>query len=89
MTAPTEDDKRKLIKLLSHLWETRRKKYLFGRGDGSNHLRHYIDGAFACHMDGKSHGGLVVEYGESIINADSGKHKICTKDSTETEGVLV
>ena len=60
LTAPTADDERKLIKLLSHLWETRRKKYLFGRGDGSNHLHHYIDGAFACHMDGKSHGGWLL-----------------------------
>ena len=40
-------------------------------------------------MDGKSQGGLVVEYGASIINADSGKHKIYTKDSTETAGVSV
>ena len=89
VSAPTQDDERKLVKLLSHLWETRKRKYLFGRGDGSNHLRHYIDGAFACHMDGKSHGGLVVEYGGSVVNSDSGKHKICTKDSTETEGVSV
>ena len=90
MTAPTNDDERTLSKLLSHLWETRKKKkYLFGRGDGSNNLCHYIDGAFACHMDGKSHRGLVVEYGMSIINSDSGKHKVCTKDSTKTEGVSV
>ena len=84
-TTPNQDDERKLVKLLSHLWSTRKSKYLFGHGDGSNHLCHYIDGLFACHMDRKSHGGLVVEYGASITNADSGKHMICTKDSTKTE----
>lgn len=87
--APTEQDKRKLVKLLSNLWQTQEKKFLFGRGDEGNALRYYVDGAFIVHSDGKSRGGLVVEYGGSIINCGSSNHKICTKDSTASEGVSV
>ena len=76
------------MKLLSYLLKTKKDKYLLGRWSGDNHLSHYADGTFAVHSNGKSQGGLVVEYGGSVVNADSGKH-ICTKDSIESEGVTV
>ena len=89
MKAPTGQDERKLAKLLSNVWKTQAKKFLFERGNGRNALRHCRNGAFTVHSDGKSHGGLAVEYGGSTINCGSGKHKICTEDSTSSEGVLV
>lgn len=71
-----------------YLWTTKKKKMVF-RGISNNHLKVYVDGAFACHPDGKSHTGLVVQYGESVVMCQSKKQKICTKDSTEAEIVSV
>ena len=87
--AATVNDKKKLRKLLGYLWKTKAKKMLFGRGDGSSKLEFYIDGAFAIHSDAKSHEGLVVALGGSVILVWSKKQKICTKDSTEAELVAV
>ena len=58
VSEPSEEDNKKLTKLIKYLWSTKGKKYYFGRGDGSNVLKFYVDGAFACHADGKSHGGV-------------------------------
>ena len=52
-------------------------------------LKFYLDGAFASHDDAKSYGGLVVEFGGRVILASSKKQKICTKDSTKAELVVV
>ena len=86
--SPTEGDKKKLRKLLMYLWTKKKKKMMF-KGENNNHLRFYVDGAFACHPDGKSHTGLVVQYGENVVMCQSKKQKICTKDSTEAEIVSV
>ena len=43
----------------------------------------YIDAAFGCHPDGKSHTGLVVTVGGATVLCASTKQKIVTKNSTE------
>lgn len=60
VVAPTEEDEKKLVRLLKFLWVTRKEKYLFGQGDGLNVFKFYINGVFACHNDGKSHGGWLL-----------------------------
>lgn len=53
-------DSKKLTKLVKYFWSTKSKNYYFGRGDRTNDLKFYVDGAFACHTDGKSHGGCLL-----------------------------
>ena len=48
-------------------------------------LNIYVDAAFGCHDDGRSHTGLVVKLGDASVMAKSSKQKIVTKDSTEAE----
>ena len=83
-----EFNEKKLQNLLMYLWSTQRKKMIFN-GDNNNHLKFYVNVAFVFHPDGKSHTGLVVEYGGSVIFCKSKKQEICTKDSTEAEIVSV
>ena len=45
----------------------------------------YVDVAFGCHADGKSHTGTVHRIGEATVLAKSSKHKMVSKDSTEGE----
>jgi hypothetical protein len=45
----------------------------------------YVDAAFGCHSDGKSHTGLVIMFGGANVLSKSSKQKIVTKDSTESE----
>ena len=52
-------------------------------------LEFFVDGAFAIHSDAKSHEGLIVVLGGSVVLVWSKKQKICTKDSTEAELVAV
>jgi len=79
----TESDKTKLERVL---------KYLKGTKDfqlelKSTHLkvRGFIDASFGCHADGKSHTGLVVTVGDTVVLCQSSKQKLVTRDSTEAE----
>ena len=49
----------------------------------------YIDAAFGCHLDGKSHSGCVICVGGATVHVISRKQKIVTKDSTEAELVAL
>lgn len=48
-------------------------------------LEAYIDASFGNHLDGKSHTGMVVNYGNNPILWKSVKQKLIAKDSTEAE----
>ena len=49
----------------------------------------YIDGAFGCHMDRKSHSDAVITLGDTPIMTVSRKKKIVMRDSTEAELVAL
>jgi hypothetical protein len=49
----------------------------------------YIDAAFGCHSDGKSHTGVIVTLGDGPIFVRSVKQRIVTKSSTEAELVAL
>lgn len=81
--APTSVDQQKLDRVLKYLNGTRDQKLVLKPED--LRVRAYIDAAFACHPNGKSHTGLVLTVGGATVLCKSQKQKIVTKDSTEAE----
>ena len=81
---PDMNDKRKLDRLLKYLSGTL-DHVLILKPRGNLNVVGYIDAAFGCHPDGKSHTGLVVTVGGATVLCASTKQKIVTKNSTEAE----
>ena len=65
------------------------KKKLHLKANGGLCMKAFVDAAFGCHSDGKSHSGLVLMMGNACILAISGKQKLVTKSSTEAELVAL
>ena len=88
ISAPTQDDKKKLIKLLKYLNHT---KHFFITLDANDLLNMSIsiDASFGVHADRKSHSGVVVAIGGGGIICKSSKQKIVSKSSTEAEILAV
>ena len=84
MKAPTADDAAKLERVLKYLNGTR-DRVLVLEPHGAKILAGFIDAAFACHLDGKSHTGLVVTLYGCTVMCMSSKQKLVTRDSTEAE----
>jgi hypothetical protein len=85
---PTDDDKRKLERVLGYLSMTKNKTRVF---DKSNFERvtTYIDASFGIHEDGKSQSGCLVMLGNNLVHDACRKHKIIRKKSTEAELVVL
>jgi hypothetical protein len=83
--APTEDDQRKLNRVLMYVNATKHLSLTL-RPDSLD-IHAYIDASFGCHPDGKSHSGIVITLGRSggPVHAQSSKQKLVTKHSTEAE----
>ena len=81
---PNEDDMAKLMRVLGYVKHTKGQGITLGRGD-TTQVTGYVDAAFGCHDDGKSHTGTCIFLGDGCIYARSCKQKIVTKDSTESE----
>ena len=86
--APTEQDYKKLGKVISYLKETIHLPLVFG-ADDSETLTWNMDASFAVHSDCKSHTGACLTLGHGTILSISVKKKINTKNSTEAELVGV
>ena len=86
--APTEQDYKKLGKVISYLKETVHLPLVVG-ADDSGKLTWNIDASFAVHPDCKSHTGACLTLGHGSILSISSKQKINTKSSTEAELVGV
>ena len=71
---PTENDQKKLMRVLKYLNGTGGRD-LFLQPENSLNVIGYIDAAFALHADGKSHTGMVVTVGGASILCESGKQK--------------
>ena len=84
---PTITDQIKLNRVLKYLNGTKQQGLLLK--PDTMRIRAYIDAAFACHPNGKSHSGLVVTVGGATVLCKSQKQKIVTKDSTEAELVAL
>ena len=84
--SPTEQDTKKLIRLLRYLNHTRDMGLILGGdAEGNFHLSAYVDASFGVHADGKSHTGMFITLGRGIILAKSVKQKIVSKSSCEAE----
>ena len=81
---PTEQEYKKLGKVISYLEETVHLQLVLGE-DNSERLTLNIDNSFAVHLDCKSHTGACLNLGHSSILLISAKQKISTKNSTEAE----
>jgi Reverse transcriptase (RNA-dependent DNA polymerase) len=81
---PTEEDQRKLDRILSFLLYTRDQCLVLRIGEKIQ-LRAYVDSSFGIYRDAKSVSGVVIMLGNAPIYVKSGKQKIVTRSSSEAE----
>mmetsp|Transcript_17293 Transcript_17293/g.46163 ORF Transcript_17293/g.46163 Transcript_17293/m.46163 type:complete len:173 (+) Transcript_17293:755-1273(+) len=82
--SPTEQDLKKLRKILGYLRGTPNLGLILG-ADDTLFVRLSVDASYGVHADGKSHTGACVTLGRGATHATSTKQKIVTKASTEAE----
>jgi hypothetical protein len=83
---PTEEDQRKLIRVLGYLKGT--KGWIMEvKPQGFFNVVAYVDASFSAHPDGKSHSGVVVQVGGASVG--SKKQKCVSKSPTEAELVAL
>ena len=85
VTKSTEEDWKKLDRLLRYLNYDPVSGIVLRPGDGDIHLTAYADASYGVHEDGKSHSGLCIALGDGPIFVRSSKQKIVSKSSTEAE----
>ena len=88
MKSPTEQDYKKLERVISYLQETVYLPLVIG-ADDSGALTWNIDASFAVHPDYKSHTGACLTLGHGSVLSISTKQKVNIKSSTEAELVGV
>jgi hypothetical protein len=88
VTKATAEDKSKLNRVLGYLQRTQQSTLVL-KPHGTLDVRAYVDAAFASHVDGKSHTGVVVFIGGAMVFAASRKQKCVTKSPTEAELVAL
>ena len=84
VSTPTEQDEKKLKRLLEYLRGTKEMPLRLG-ADSLNHFMTWVDASFAIHDDMRSHTGGVISFGRGGIICKSKKQSINTKSSTEAE----
>jgi hypothetical protein len=80
----TEEDKRKLKRVLEYLKGTLDLSYTVG-ADDLGKMRTWVDASYAVHPDMRSHMGGVISFGTGGLICKSTKQKLNTKSSTEAE----
>ena len=79
-------DVEKLFRVCEYLKETADMVLRIGKNaNPTPMLEGYIDASFGNHLDGRSHSGMIVNYGGNPILWKSVKQKLVAKDSTEAE----
>jgi hypothetical protein len=81
---PTEEDEKKLDRIMSYLLETQDHKLVLRIGTNVE-IRAHVDSSFGVYDDGKSVTGVVIMIGGAPIYVKSSKQKIVTRSSTEAE----
>ena len=81
---PTEEDSKKLDRILGFLLGTQHQRLILEIGSKLQ-LRAYVDSSFGVYEDGKSVTGVVIMLGGATIYVKSSKQKIVTRSSTESE----
>jgi hypothetical protein len=86
----TNDDLRKLDRLMGYIAATKERGLVLKPGSGYRNVSVYIDAAYGVLSDGKSHTGSCVVLGDTgAIHCKSTKQGIVTKSSTESELVAL
>ena len=81
---PTEQDEKKLRRLLEYLRGTKDLALRLG-ADSLNKFMTWVDASFAIHPDMRSHTGGVISFGRGGIICKSRKQRLNCKSSTEAE----
>ena len=89
VTLATEEDKKKLRRVLSYLHNTRKLGIVLGCKGEEVSLSVYADASYAVHGDYKSHGGVFISHNRGPVLVKCSKQKIVTKSSTEAELVTL
>jgi hypothetical protein len=84
----TEEDWKKLVKLVRYLRGTERLGIRLEANDPTVVMA-YVDASFGVHADMRSHSGVVISPGRGPVYASSSRQRINTKSSTEAELVAV
>ena len=84
VTKATEEDQAKLEHLLGYFNNTLKKRLNIA-GDLLMLVVAYIDAAFALHFDSKSHTGVMILVGGTVVYVSSRKQKCIAKSPTEAE----
>ena len=80
----TEDDDKKLCRVLNYLYHTKDRKMRLKKGSSVD-MEAFIDASFGSHADGRSRSGIALTMCGGIVGAWSAKQKLNTKSSTEAE----
>ena len=88
VTAPDEDDYKKLGRVMKYLRGTKTMPLTL-EADNLQVIKWWIDGAFATHRDMRSHTGGALSLGKGVITGVSTRQKLTTRSSTEAELVAV
>ena len=81
---PTQQDWKKLVKLLNYLKATKNEIVKMS-ADDTQTIKWFVDSSFAAHKDMRSHTGAVMTLGNGAIISDSTKQKVNARSSTESE----
>jgi hypothetical protein len=84
VSAPTEQDERKLFRLLAYLFGTIDLKFRLG-ANSLDSFTTWVDASFAVHGNMRSHTGGVISFGRGGLICKSKKQSINTKSSTDAE----
>ncbi len=84
VTRATKEDAAKLSRVLGYLQKTKGEKLRL-QPNGILQVEAYVDALFAPHADSKSHTGVTVFIGGTMVFAASRKQKCVTKSPMESE----
>ncbi len=82
---PTEEEEKKLIKMLKYLHGTLDLTLTLTGSEEDMIVTAYIDASHAVHNDCKGQTGVAISVGNRTVYAKSSKQKLVVKSSTEAE----
>jgi hypothetical protein len=81
----TVEDEKKLARVLGYLKKTENRTLMLRATDPDCSVVAYVDAAYALHHDSKSHTGVIVYVGGTLVYVASRKQKCMSKSPTEAE----
>ena len=85
VNGPTEEDAKKLERVLGYLKWTEEQVLLVLKPCVTGEVVAYVDAAYAIHNDSKSHTGVVIYVGDTLVYVSSKKQKCMSKSPTKAE----